>query len=55
MVGHLIFYLPMLLHKLHMLYDRKACAIYVVTWVDKKLNDPPWQYGGTIFEMPSWC
>ena len=34
---------------------RKACAIYIVTWVDKKLNDPPWQYGGTIFEMPSWC
>ena len=34
---------------------RKSCAIYIVTFVDKNLNDPPWQYGGTIFEMPSWC
>ena len=34
---------------------RKKCAIYVSTFVDKKLNDAPWQYGGTIFEMPSWC
>ena len=34
---------------------RKKCAIYVQTFVDKKINDPPWEYGGTIFEMPSWC
>ena len=34
---------------------RKKCAIYVSTFVDKKLNDAPWQYGGTLFEMPSWC
>ena len=34
---------------------RKSCAIYIVTFVDKNLNDPPWQYGGTLFEMPSWC
>ena len=34
---------------------RKNCAIYVHTYVDKKINDPPWTYGGTIFEMPSWC
>ena len=34
---------------------RKSCAIYIQTFVDKNLNDAPWSYGGTIFEMPSWC
>ena len=34
---------------------RKSCAIYIQTFVDKNLNDDPWSYGGTIFEMPSWC
>ena len=34
---------------------RKSCAIYITTFVDKNLNDPPWEYGGVIFEMPSWC
>ena len=34
---------------------RKTCAIYIRTFVDKNLNDSPWEYGGTLFEMPSWC
>ena len=34
---------------------RKSCAIYIRTFVDKNLNDSPWEYGGTLFEMPSWC
>ena len=34
---------------------RKSCAIYIRTFVDKDLNDSPWEYGGTLFEMPSWC
>ena len=34
---------------------RKKCAIYIRTFVDKNLNDSPWEYGGTLFEMPSWC
>ena len=34
---------------------RKSCAIYIRTFVDKNLNDSPWEYGATLFEMPSWC
>jgi prepilin-type N-terminal cleavage/methylation domain-containing protein len=34
---------------------RKKCAIYIRTFVDKNLNNSPWEYGGTLFEMPSWC
>ena len=34
---------------------RKSCAVYIRTYVDKNLNDSPWEYGGTVFEMPSWC
>ena len=34
---------------------RKSCAIYIRTFVDKNLNASPWEYGGTIFEMPIWC
>ena len=34
---------------------RKSCAIYIRTFVDKDLNDFPWEYGGSLFEMPSWC
>ena len=34
---------------------RKSCAIYIRTYVDKNLNASPWEYGGTVFEMPSWC
>ena len=34
---------------------RKSCAIYIRTFVDKNLNASPWEYGGTLFEMPSWC
>ena len=34
---------------------KKSCAIYIRTFVDKNLNDPPWEYGGTLFEMPKWC
>ena len=34
---------------------RKSCAIYIRTFVDKNLNDSPWEFGGTLFEMPSWC
>ena len=33
----------------------KSCAIYIRTYVDKNLNASPWEYGGTVFEMPSWC
>ena len=33
----------------------KSCAVYIRTYVDKNLNDSPWEYGGTVFEMPSWC
>ena len=33
----------------------KSCAIYIQTFVDKNLNDAPWSYGGTLFEMPIWC
>ena len=33
----------------------KSCAIYIRTFVDKSLNDSPWEYGGTVFEMPTWC
>ena len=33
----------------------KSCAIYIQTFVDKNLNASPWSYGGTLFEMPSWC
>ena len=34
---------------------RKKCAIYIRTYVSKNLNKSPWEYGGTLFEMPSWC
>ena len=34
---------------------RKKCAIYIRTFVSKNLNKSPWEYGGTLFEMPSWC
>ena len=34
---------------------RSSCAIYITTFVDKNLNDSPWEYGGTLFELPSWC
>ena len=34
---------------------RKGCAIYIRTYVSKSLNSSPWEYGGTLFEMPSWC
>ena len=34
---------------------RKSCAIYIRTYVDKNLNDSPWEYGATVFEMPTWC
>ncbi len=34
---------------------RSKCAIYIRTYVDKKLNTSPWEYGGTLFEMPGWC
>ena len=34
---------------------KKSCAIYIRTFVDKNLNDSPWEYGGTLFEMPKWC
>ena len=33
----------------------KSCAVYIRTFVDKNLNASPWEYGGTVFEMPSWC
>ena len=33
----------------------KSCAIYIRTYVDRNLNDPPYEYGGVIFEMPIWC
>ena len=32
-----------------------ACAINIRTFVDKKLNPSPWEYGQTLFKMPSWC
>ena len=34
---------------------RKSCAIYIRTYVDKNLNSSPWEYGETVFELPSWC
>ena len=33
----------------------KSCAVYIRTFVDRNLNASPWEYGGTVFEMPSWC
>ena len=32
-----------------------GCAINIRTYVDKKLNPAPWEYGQTLFRMPSWC
>ena len=34
---------------------RDECAIYVQTFVDKKINDPPWEFGGTLFKLSAWC
>ena len=32
-----------------------GCAINIRTYVDQKLNPAPWEYGQTLFKMPSWC
>ena len=34
---------------------RSDCAIYIRTFVDKDLNDSPWEYGATLYALPSWC
>ena len=34
---------------------RDKCAIYLVTYVSKDLNDSPWEFGGTLFKLASWC
>ena len=32
-----------------------GCAINIRTYVDKKLNPAPWEYGQTLFKLESWC
>ena len=35
--------------------SKQNCQISIRTFVDKNLNDSPWTYRDTTFEMPSWC
>ena len=30
------------------------CAIMIRTFVDKKYNDPPYEYKPTLFKLPGW-